>query len=157
MKIRVFVAAGIFALSSPAFAEPIGRWFSGYGQGTTEFGIKNDSAGSDYFYIACSDRGASISFTVGGINPSPRSTVIIVIGAEEYELGVGKSGEFKTSSHVAYDNFRSLWASLRACKAMRVRLSTEQSTVFSLTGAAKILPRTQCKTAFELPIPPEDD
>lgn len=53
----------------PATAEPIGRWFSGFGQGTVEYGIKNDSAGSDYFYIACTPEGAQIRVTVGEKTP----------------------------------------------------------------------------------------
>ncbi len=114
-----------------------------------EYGLKNDSAGSDYFYIACFEDGATISLTVGGKNPQPTSKVLVVIGADEYELYTDKAGEFRTDSHVAYDTFRTLWASLRTGSVARVRLSSGQSTAFTLVGAAKVLPREQCKTGFE--------
>lgn len=139
----------LLGVSTTAGAEPIGRWFSGYGQGTMEYGLKNDSAGSDYFYIACPEDGATISFTVGGKNPRPNSKVFVVIGSDEYELYTDKAGEFRTDSHVDYDTFRTLWSSLRAGNAARVRLSSGQSTAFTLAGAAKVLPREQCKTGFE--------
>lgn len=151
MRFVLFVT--LLAITAlPASAEPTGRWFSGYGQGTMEYGIKNDSAGSDYFYIACPEDGATINFTVGGKNPEPHSVVIVVIGADEYELFTGKTGEFRTTSHVGYDNFRSLWTSMRKGQTMRVRLSTGESTAFTLRGAAAALPREHCKTSFELPI-----
>lgn len=146
---HILMAVGLIACSGMASGEPIGRWFSGYGQGTMEYGLKNDSAGSDYFYIACPYDGATISFTVGGKNPRPLSTVIVVVGAEEYELTTDKWGQFRTTSHVSYDIFRSLWASMRSGSAMRVRLSSGQSTAFTLKGAAKVLPRDQCETGFE--------
>lgn len=138
------------AAPSAASAEPMGRWFSGYGQGTTEYGIKNDSAGSDYLYIACSpEYGTSISFTIGGKNPRPRSTVIATIGSDEFELYTDGMGQFQTASRVSYDTFRTLWEAMRTGSAMRVRLSTGQSTAFTLKGAAKVLGRQHCQTDFE--------
>ena len=141
------VAANV---SAGASAEPIGRWFSGYGQGTLEYGIKNDSAGSDYFYIACSpDLGTSISITVSGRNARRGDPILAVIGADEFELWPDESGDFQTGSRVAYDTFRTLWNAMRRGSAMRVRLPTGESTVFTLAGAAKTLPREHCQTDFE--------
>ena len=133
---------------SLAFAEPIGRWWSGYGQGTLEYGIKNDSAGNDTVYIACAYDHTTINFDVGGKDPRPRSLVVVVIGADEWELYVDNEGMIPTSSHVAADNFISLWKGMRNGSSMRVRLSTGESTVFSLSGSSKALPKEPCKTDF---------
>lgn len=150
MRFRSSICAILLASAHPAGAEPIGRWFSGYGQGTLEYGIKNDSAGSDYFYIACSpDFGTSIRITVGAQDAKPGSTTIVVIGGDEFELWTDKDGVFRTDSHVAYDTFRSLWDAMRRGTVMRVRLSSGQSTVFTLRGAAIELPRAHCETDFE--------
>lgn len=132
----------------PATAEPIGRWFSGFGQGTVEYGIKNDSAGSDYFYIACTPEGAQIRVTVGGKDASPGTDVIITIGAEEFELFTSADGWINTESHVADGIFRSLWEAIRSGSVMRVRLPTGQSAPFTLRGTAEVMPKDPCLTGF---------
>ncbi|RYD42185.1 MAG: hypothetical protein EOP63_13630 [Sphingomonadales bacterium] len=58
----------LIGAASTARAEPIGRWWSGFGQGTLEYAIKNDSAGSDYFCIAC-PIGEGARMIVGGVDP----------------------------------------------------------------------------------------
>lgn len=150
MKYGYVFAGVMLALTTSASAEPMGKWFSGWGQGVSEYGIKNDSAGSDYFYIACpDDDGAVIHITVGGKNPEPLSTVIVTIGSDEYELYINDSRKFDTSSHVASDNFTALWAALRSGEVMRVRLSTGETTAFTLKGTSKALPQSPCVTSFE--------
>lgn len=134
------------AISTTVHAEPIGRWWSGFGQGTVEYGIKNDSAGSDEFYIACKPSGATINITVSGVDAPKNSHVIVTIGADEYELATDEWGEFRTNSTVADAVFGALWASIRKGSVMRVRLSTGQTTPFTLSGSAKILPKDFCMT-----------
>jgi hypothetical protein len=150
MRLAFWLLVLSAAKSGVVSAEPMGRWYSGFGQGITEYGIKNDSAGSDYFYIAWAPDGATIDFTVGGKNPQPQSTVIVDRGADDFELPTDDHGRFTTGSHVASDNFRALWQSLRSGSLVRIRLSTGETTVFTLKRAAKILPAKRCKTAFEL-------
>jgi hypothetical protein len=150
MKHRLMLAIFSVSISTFVSAEPIGRWFSGFGQGTMEYGIKNDSAGSDYFYIACSpDFGTSISITVRGKDAPANQNVIVVIGSEEYDLFTDKNGDFSTESRVASDTFRSLWNSIRSGSAMRVRLQSGESTVFTLEGSGKVLDKEPCETDFE--------
>lgn len=130
------------AIASTAVAEPIGRWWSGFGQGNSEYGIKNDSAGADEIYIACGEVPTTVSFTVTGHHPKPGDTAYVTIGRDEFVLPLGRQGEFETVSHVAADNFQALWTSIRSGSAMRVRLSTGQSTGFTLKGAGAALPKT---------------
>jgi hypothetical protein len=148
MMKHLLVAAFLTISSSSAFAEPIGRWWHGYGQGTNEYGIKNDSAGSDTVYIACSADSTTVRFSVGGVDPQPQSNVVVVIGGEEWELDMDTEGLFPTDNHVAADNFISLWKAMRRRSAMRVRLESGQSTVFTLRGAARVLGSEPCETDF---------
>ena len=150
MKRIALALLTIAIFARPIAAEPIGQWYSGFGQGTVEYGIKHDSAGSDYFYIACSpDFGTSINITVGGTDAPPGKNVVVTIGADEFDLPIGRDGYFTTHSHIAYDIFRTLWSSLRRGTVMRVRLANGQSTVFSLRGSGRILPKQHCRTDFE--------
>jgi hypothetical protein len=145
---RLVLVLALFACL-PAQAEPTGRWWSGFGQGNLEYGIKNDSAGSDEFYIACMQDRTYISLRIGGVEPKQGQSAIVTIGPDEFEVQLGKDGYVETASHVGYDTFRAWWAAMRAGANMRVRLSTGQSTNFTLKGAAKILPRDACETDFQ--------
>lgn len=147
--IRISVVAALALLAAPLSAEPTGRWYGAFGQGAFEYGIKNDSAGSDYFYIYCPQEGAKILITVGGKNPAADSIARVVIGGDEFELPIDSSGEFTTGTHVGNDNFHALWDAMRSGSVMRVRLSTGQSTAFTLKNTAKVLPKKARATAFE--------
>lgn len=141
--------AALAVLTGSANAEPIGRWWTGFGQGNFEYGIHNDSAGSDTVYISCGEVPTTIEFTIGGVNPKQGSDILVTIGADEFVLPAGKDGYFETKSHVASDNFHALWDAMRAGQFMRVRLASGQSTAFTLKGAAKVLPKQACATDFE--------
>jgi hypothetical protein len=148
-SLPVVLIAAILASAGAAHAEPIGRWWAGFGQGNFEYAIKNDSAGSDQFYIGCGEVPTTISMTIGGVEPKAGQTAVITIGADEFELPLGRDGYFETKSHVASDTFHAVWDAIRAGHAMRVRLSSGQSTAFTLKGAAKALPKDACPTDFE--------
>lgn len=130
-------------------AEPIGRWWSGFGQGDLEYGIKNDSRGSDQIYVACTERQTYVSFSVGGRNPRAGEYIYFTVGADELEVMADEDGRFSTSSHVDYANFQKFWQLLRAGSHARVRFQQGGSTSFRLDGAAKTLPPKPCETDFE--------
>lgn len=141
----------LIGVAGAAKAEPIGRWWSGFGQGTPEYAIKNDSADPDYFYIACPiGEGARIYVTVGGVDPKPRSKVIVTIGGDEIELAVNSQGHIETTSHFEADTFYALWPLIRSGTEMRVRLQSGQSTRFTLKGSSAALPKEPCDTGFAL-------
>lgn len=151
-KTASLVLIGLLTLTGPmAQAEPVGQWFSGYGQGITEYAIENDSAKSDYFYIACDDAGdATIMFTVSTREPEPGSSVVVTIGARDYELPVAEDRLFHTHSRADSDTFGALWDDIRSSSgSMRVRLASGEAASFTLEGAAKEMPREHCKTAYE--------
>lgn len=129
-------------------AEPVGRWWAGFGQGTFEYGIKNDSAGSDAVYIACAPDTTYVNFSVGGSQPKPDTEVLVVIGRDEFILRADELGHVGTKSHVESDNFIELWRAMRAGRDMRVRLSTGETTVFTLDGSSRALGEEPCETDF---------
>jgi len=145
---RGLIALAALIIANPASAEPTGRWWAGFGQGAFEYGIKNDSAGSDSIYMFCAQDHTYISFSIGGIAPTPGQTVIVTIGSDKFELFVSNLGYFETRSRAGNATYGILWAAIRAGANMRVRLPTGQSTNFTLKGAAKVLPRAPCQTDF---------
>jgi len=147
---RIMAAVTLLVPAGSTSAASFGEWGAGFGQGVLEYGIKNDSAGSDHLYIACSDDwGTSVSFTVGGKSPPAKSDVFVAAGRDQLELSTDEWGSFTTKSHVASDTFRYLWAIIRRESVLHVRLASGESTTFSLKGAAKVLPREPCKTDYE--------
>lgn len=145
------LAITIAGIAGEASAEPIGKWWAGSGQGNLEYAIKNDSAGSDQFYIGCGWAPTTISLKVGGVEPKQGQHAFITIDGDEFDLSLGEYGNFETKSHVDSDTFIALWTAIRAGQTMRVKLSTGQSTSFTLTGAAKALPKEPCETDFAKP------
>ena len=145
---KLLLASSFLFLAIPAEAEPYGRWWTGWGMGVTEYGYKSDSAGSDKIYIACSHDSTTISFSISGINPRPRSEVIVVIDGEELRLFSDVDGSIPTDSRVADANFRALWSLMRSGNTMWVRLSTGESARFPLKGSAKVLDAESCETDF---------
>lgn len=154
MRGRLIVAAIWSMIASPAvWAAPIGQWFFDYGQGNFSYAIYNDSAGSDSFEFydttnGLTGGGVGISVRVGGVSPLPYSTVIVTIGGDEWQLPVDREGGVPTDCHVCAANFDDLWDHVRKGAVMRVRLSTGQSTRFTLAGAAKVLGRRPPKADF---------
>jgi hypothetical protein len=114
----------------------------------SEYGIKNDSRGGDSIRIDCGYDHTYLHFSVGGKDPKPGVSVVINIGADEWSLRADREGNISTISHSDSSNYYALWAAMRAGKIMRVRFGTGESTVFSLVGASKALPRTACLPDF---------
>lgn len=146
---KLILFALCLATPTTLAAEPIGRWWSGWGMGVSEYGYKADSGGNDSIYIACSpDSGTSVSFTITGESPDPESEVTVVIDGEEIRLFADKDGQIPTDSRAADGNFRYLWEMIRKGRTMRVRLSTGESTRFPLIGSTKALGAEPCETDF---------
>lgn len=145
---KLLLALASLLVVTPAHSEPYGRWWTGWGMGVTEYGYKSDSAGSDSIYIACSHDSTTLSFSISGKNPEPRSEVTVVIDGEELRLISNRDGAIPTDSRVADANFRSLWGLMRSGSTMWVKLSSGESARFPLKGSAKILNAESCETDF---------
>lgn len=127
-------------LASPvwAFGE-VGRWSSGWGQGTAEYVVVD--ARQNQLYIACNDTGpATMALTVGGRNYTREQG--------DFVLFIDGKGPYYASdagSRAGGDNFRVAWDALRTGRSVQARTGDGKVVTFPLTGAAKVLPARTSK------------
>lgn len=130
-----------------AFGE-VGRWTSGWGQGTSEYTVVD--AKHNALYIACSeDRPVSMSLTVAGKeygSYTKREFNLIIDGNEI-------STPYATDSRVGTNNFLYAWEALRKAKSLQAKTADGKIVTFPLAGAAKTLPGSKsrdfaCRTEF---------
>jgi len=133
---------------SSAQAEPTGRWWAGWGQGTAEYGYSSPDVGK--VYIACDEGsgfGTSVSFTLQRSEPKAGEAILLETERESFEFSADSQGNLATDSHVGSDIFGALWAALRRDKTLTVSFGGK-SAKFPLTGSAKVLPPIACETDF---------
>lgn len=116
------------------------EWSSGGAQGTTEYIILGQ--GQSALYFGCSpDANTFVQYTdpVGNVLSSMDN------GHAVYASIDGKEPVLinDTFSHAGGSNFELFWQQLRAGKRVVITADTLQSADFSLTGAAKVLPKLE--------------
>ncbi|HGA3275596.1 TPA: hypothetical protein ACIR6I_004867 [Enterobacter hormaechei] len=127
-------------------------WTSGFAQGTAEYTIL--AKGQSQLYLACDSSGsqaATIIFTdVNGHQVSMDSgqTLIMKIdNAEEADIS-------ESDSHVGENNLMWAWNKLRIGKRVVVSGSGAKQAVFTLAGAAGVIPPfgdNGCVAKFDIP------
>lgn len=148
MKFRFILSAiGFFSAASPAFAETIGEWWSGWAMGTSEFGYTDHSGNK--LLISCSDdSGTSISVQVDGRTPKEGDNLIFVVDGDKVEFMANDMGQVPTFSRVDSSNFQYLWGKLRTGSQLTVSFSGN-SAIYPLKGSAKALEAEPCTTDFD--------
>jgi|SRR5215217_489568 len=159
MRSRLVVLTAVLALcATTANAEPKGRWWSGWGQGVTEYGF-NDGMGSE-IYIACTDsptpndkNATSIRVSVKGVDPAPGSEVVFIVGQDSFSFVYDrKDNLIATASHVDASNFYALWEAIIGGSSLNLmitdRIGNKHMKTFPLKGSAKALGSEACKTDF---------
>jgi hypothetical protein len=146
MKIRP-IALLLMALPATVSAAPSGRWAHS-AHATEEYGIRNDSENRNGIRIVCAPDTTAIYFSVDGRDPGPNSRVWVTIGRKKFDVPVDEHGVLTTGNSVRSSYFYSLWEAIRAGSRMTVRLSTGETTSFTLKDSAKVLPREACTTDF---------
>ena len=142
------LASATILVCSAAHAEPTDRWWSGWGQGTAEYGYTKSSG--DAVYIACdqgSGFGTSMSFSISGDEPRPGQLVTVTIDGDQIEFAADHRGRLGTSSRVDDDIFRSIWTKIRTGNRMSVSFGSRQA-IFPLAGSSRILEEESCDTDF---------
>ncbi|MEO9384238.1 hypothetical protein [Chromobacterium phragmitis] len=141
---RPLILAALAALISQqalAFGET-GRWSSGWGQGISEYMVKD--AKGNQLYIACNNDGetpATMTLTVGRKQygyGSQQDFVLILDG--KAPLSPSDAG-----SRAGGDNFRLAWDGLRKAKTLVAKTADGKTLSLPLTGAAKALPSSKSK------------
>ena len=113
-------------------------WTSGFAQGTAEFTILGK--GKSQLYLACDSSGsqaATIIFTDANghqVSMDSGQTLTMKIDNEE-EANISES-----DSHVGEDNLMWAWNKLRTGKRVIVSGTGAKPTVFTLKGAAGVIP-----------------
>ncbi|MEN6079640.1 hypothetical protein [Chromobacterium piscinae] len=125
-----------------AFGET-GRWSSGWGQGVSEYMVKD--AKGNQLYIACNNDGqtpAIMTLTVGSKEygyGSNQDFVLIIDG--KAPLAPSDAG-----SDAGGDNFRLAWDGIRKAKTLVAKTVDGKVIPLPLIGAAKTLPSSKSKT-----------
>lgn len=151
LLITTLVTTALMPVVSQAFGNR-DAWVSGYAQGTAEYIILGK--GQSQLYLACESTGtqaASVIFTdVNGHQVSMDSgqTLTMKIDNEE-EANISES-----DSHVGEDNLMWAWNKLRTGKRVVVSGSGVKPAVFTLNGAAGVIPAfgdNGCVAKFDIP------
>ncbi|MGC6031401.1 hypothetical protein [Enterobacter kobei] len=127
-------------------------WTSGFAQGTAEYTILGK--GQSQLYLACDSSGsqaATIIFTdVRGHQVSMDSGQSLTMKIDNAEAAdISESG-----SHVGEDNLMWAWNKLRTGKRVIVSGSGVKPAVFTLNGAAGVIPAfgdDGCVAKFDVP------
>ncbi|KFD24845.1 hypothetical protein [Yokenella regensburgei] len=127
-------------------------WTSGFAQGTAEYTILGK--GQSQLYLACDSSGsqaATIIFTdANGHQVSMDSGQTLTMKIDNAEAAdISESG-----SHVGEDNLMWAWNKLRTGKRVVVSGSGAQPAVFTLNGAAGVIPAfgdNGCVAKFDVP------
>lgn len=139
MHTRILGMALVAAtLVSPAWSfGEVGRWSSGWGQGTSEYIVVD--AKQNQLYIACNDTNpATMTLTVGGrdytYGQGERSDFVLFID------GKGPFNASNAGSRATGGHFRAAWSAIRKAKTLQARTGDGKVVKFPLTGAARALP-----------------
>ena len=144
------VAFGLLSLLLTATiskAEPVGRWWSGWAMGTSEYGY-SDGSGNKVL-ISCSDgSGTSVAAFFSGRSVRPGDKIVFSVDGERVEFLADNLGQVATASRVDSSNFQYLWAKMRRGSRLQV-FSAGQSASYPLTGSAKALEAQPCTADYD--------
>ncbi|HDR2619482.1 TPA: hypothetical protein QCI71_000313 [Enterobacter chuandaensis] len=155
MKNKLIISFLLASVLTPSVSHAFGNrdsWVSGYAQGTSEYTILGK--GQSQLYLACDSSGsqpATIIFTdVNGHQVSIDSgqTLTMKIDNEE-EASISES-----DSHVGEGNLMWAWNKLRTGKRVIVSGTGAKPAVFTLKGAAGVIPAfgdNGCVAKFDIP------
>ena len=154
--VRGILVACALVLPSVANAEPANRWWSGFGQGTMEYGYNDGSKGSS-IYIACGETTTDVWVNITGVDPAFGSSVTFVIDGDTenaYQLTTeADNTKMTTDNHVAADNFVALWDGMAKGKktvtySFKDKTGKTYSKTFPLAGSGAILKKDECQPTF---------
>ena len=130
-------------LQGPASAEPVNRWWSGWGMGVSEYGWSG-SDGSK-IYITCENNTElGLVVAIRGIDPKPKSEVLFLLNGQNIIFSTMPNGDIEMKSRVSTNNLYFLYDELRTGSKMTLSFNGLSKT-FSLAGSSKGLGSGLCK------------
>jgi len=146
-KTSIFAAISLLMAATASQAEPLGRWWSGWAMGTSEYGY-TDGAGNRVLISCSDDTGTSISVYFSGRPSRPGDDVTFSVDGDRIEFVGDDLGQVTTASRVDSENFKYLWAKMRQGTRLQV-FAAGRSASYPLTGSAKALEARPCTTDFD--------
>lgn len=133
--------------ATPGNSEPVGRWWSGWGMGVTEYGFTKDD--NNRLLISCDpNRETNVSVYIGGQSPKPGSTVVFNVNGQTLRWRTAADGDLKTASHVESSYYYALIDEVRRGHgALRITFDGRRIS-FPLKGSARVLPSDPCPSDF---------
>lgn len=135
---------------SPRLVAEAGSWKEVTASGLRTYSTAN---GSGSLEIGCDEarsldhRWTGISIEIGGLLP-PQSQLRFVVDGRSISIPSGKSGGVATAGcPECAGKFAQLWRQLRSGSRLEVVASDGRRAVFSLDGAAELMPAGPCPTA----------
>lgn len=141
IKTLAFICAMI--MTTPAAAEPVDRWWSGWGMGVSEYGWSGSDGSS--IYITCdSENNLGLSVAIRGKSPKPETDVIFKLNGHEVSFWATATGEIEMQSRVSMNNLYFLFDELKASDKLELSFDDRTKT-FPLKGSAKGLGSALCE------------
>lgn len=148
IRYAVPVMLALGAAAMPAIAAPGSTWSMNYNMGTTEYATGEfQSRVGGGLSLSCPDESgkkAMIMAEIAGDHPAGTLTLVTAsrAGAQTHRFAVDGEGMAWLPQNSAA--LKRLWAGLRSGETVTIRFPDERSSVQSLAGSGKVLPRTAC-------------
>ena len=146
-KAVAFFFLSLLLTATISKAEPVGRWWSDWAMGTSEYGY-SDGSGNKVLISCSDDTGTFIAAYFAGRSVRPGDKIVFSVDGDRVEFLGDSLGQVATSSRVDSTNFQYLWAKMRQGSRLQV-FSAGRSASFPLTGSAKALEAQPCTTDYD--------
>ncbi len=143
MKFAAWPAILMLVVAAPLAAEPVDRWWSGWGMGVSEYGWSGSDGST--IYITCGSEGElGLHVAIRGVDPRPNTDVIFNLNGQEVRFWTKEDGEIEMQSRVSMNNLYFLFDELRKGTTMFLRFDG-LAKEFPLKGSAKGLGPRLCE------------
>ncbi len=140
MKQVLGLCMGLLLTSQAMAWGTVGRWESGWGQGTSEYIAVN--AQHNQLYIACNGSDAPMmSLKVGNkeYGAQPAKPFALIVDGQVFDDIAA------TDSRVGSQNFVYAWDKIRKAKSLQAKTADGKLITLPLAGAAKVLPASRSR------------
>ena len=154
---HMFTLFSIILMTAVGFWQPANAQYNSYGDWRSEFQMgvisyRVENGTSNSLSINCNESSDSyatdISVRIQNIFPSSNSQVKFSFGEDIVQMVTSVNGFIETDNRVNAENFAYLWDKLRQNRFLTVTFANGLSQIFSLDGAARLLPTKTCTTEY---------
>jgi hypothetical protein len=137
-----FMVALVSLQTVPVSAEPVNRWWSGWGMGVSEYGWSGSDGST--IYMTCENRTeVGLRVAIRDIDPKPKSEIVFALNGQKISFWTKPNGEIETQSRVSMNNVYFLFDELKNGSNMTLSFNG-LSKRFNLAGSSKGLGSEFC-------------